>query len=150
MTQLKKQTTGNPLTNPKLLLLNTNNGYGEASLNSIMNPNDLYWDHVTQIINGAKSSYRQVQVIYLESDDSTKYVNWPGRPNLVKGELESCMRVFKQKFPNAKVLYVLGRTRTFGNQALWNREPSPYHFGWQANGQLKTRSTGSRHRIQRQ
>ncbi|MEO8710466.1 MAG: hypothetical protein ABI405_00015 [Parafilimonas sp.] len=130
MIQLKKQTKNNPLTNKMLALLNCSNGYGEASLNSMINPSDPYWNHVTQIIQGSGSSYKQVQVIYLESDDSSRYRNWPGRANLVKDELETCLRVFKQKFTNLKVVYVLGRTRTFGNQALWNREPSPYYQGW--------------------
>ena len=130
MIQLKKQTVGNPLTNPKLNLLNCANGYGSGSLNSMMNPKDPYWDHVTQIIKGAGSSYRQIQLIYLETDDSSRYVNWPGRANLVRNELEAALRVFRQKFVNLKIVYVLGRTRTFGPQALWNREPSPYHFGW--------------------
>jgi len=142
MTQLKKQTVNNPLTNQKMTLLNCSNGYGEASLNSIMNPNDIYWDHVDQIIHGAYSSYKQVQVIYLETDDSSRYINWPGRPNLVKSELESALRVFKQKFPNIKVVYVLGRTRTFGNQALWNREPSPYYFGWACKWAIQDQING--------
>ncbi|MEP6681672.1 MAG: hypothetical protein ABJA35_00355 [Parafilimonas sp.] len=130
MKSLKDKTTGNPLTNPKLLLLSCNNGTGDASINSIMNPNDLYWNHVTQIIKGGKSSYRQVQVIYLETEDSTRYVAFPGRPNVVKQELETCLRVLKQKFPNIKVVYNLARTRTFQSTALWNREPSPYYWGW--------------------
>ncbi|MEP6682501.1 MAG: hypothetical protein ABJA35_04540 [Parafilimonas sp.] len=143
MIQLKKQTVNDPETNQKLALLNCSNGYGEASLNSIMNPNDPYWDHVTQIIHGAYASYRQVQVIYLETDDSSRYVKWPGRPNLVKNELETALRVFKVKFPNLKVVYVLGRTRTFGNQALWNREPSPYYFGWAAKWAIEDQINGA-------
>ena len=142
MIQLKKQTVNDPETNQKLALLNCSNGYGEASLNSIMNPDDPYWDHVSQIIHGAYSSYRQVQVIYLETDDSSRYVKWPGRPNLVKNELETALRVFKVKFPNLKVVYVLGRTRTFGNQALWNREPSPYYFGWACKWAIEDQING--------
>lgn len=142
MIQLKKQTVDDPETNQKLALLNCSNGYGEASLNSMMNPNDPYWDHVSQIIHGAYSSYRQVQVIYLETDDSSRYVNWPGRPNLVKSELQTALRVFKAKFPNLKIVYVLGRTRTFGNQALWNREPSPYYFGWACKWAIEDQING--------
>ncbi|MBV9961211.1 MAG: hypothetical protein JO072_03095 [Parafilimonas sp.] len=142
MTQLKKQTKNNPLTNSNLVLLDCNNGYGDASLNSIMNPNDSYWDHVTQIIQGAYSSYRQVQIIYLETDDSSMQKYWPNRPNLVKNELESCLRVFKQKFPNIKMVYVLGRTRTFGNEELWNREPSPYYFGWACKWAIQDQING--------
>jgi hypothetical protein len=143
MRQLKTQTDKNPLTNPKLLLLNCCNGYGEASLNSIMNPNDPYWNHVTQVLTGSKAGYRSVQIIYLETDDSTKYINWPGRANLVKGELESAVNVLKSKFINLKVLYLLGRTRTFGNQTLFNREPSPYYFGWACKWTIEDQINGA-------
>jgi hypothetical protein len=70
-----------------------------------------------------------VQVIYLETDDSAKVI-WPNKPNIVKNDIDSCLRLFKQKFPNLKLVYVLGRTKTFGNLKYWNREPGPYYFGW--------------------
>ena len=143
MRQLKAQTKNNPLTNHKLVLLDCCNGYGEASLNSIMNPNDPYWDHVTQVLTGSEASYRSVQIIYLETDDSTKYINWPGRPDLVKSELESAANVLQSKFINLKVLYVLGRTRTFGNQTLYNREPSPYYFGWACKWTIEDQINGA-------
>jgi hypothetical protein len=130
MQVLKTKTDNSSITNPKLKLINCNNGYGSGSLNSIENPGDPYWDHVTKMLNGAKSSYKQVQIIYLETDDSSRTVTWPGRANIVKNDIESCLRVFKQKFKNIKLVYVLGRTRTFGTQRPWNREPSPYYFGW--------------------
>ena len=132
MRQLKVQTDGNPLTDPSLLLLNCDNGKRTASLNSQLNPNDPYWDHVAQILNGgAHSSFRQVQIVYVEADDSTKYnISFPARSLLVKADLQACFRVYKKKFPNLKVVYISARTRTFGNQIPYNREPSPYYFGW--------------------
>ena len=150
MKALQTKTTGNPLTNPKLKLLRGNTGAGMASLNSIMNPKDTYWGHVTQVVNGAKSSYRQVQVIYLETDDSNRIEKWPDRANLDKSDIESCMRTVKQKFPNIKVLYVLGRTRSFGGKPAI-REPAPYYLGWgckwaiedQINGVAGTEYKGS-------
>jgi len=128
MKALIRKTANNPATNPKLLLLNCNQGAGFASLNSIMNPNDSYWDRVHETITN-KTSYRQVQVIYLETDDSAR-VRWPDKPKIVSKNIETCLRVFKKKFPNLKVVYVLGRTRTFGYLKNYNREPGPYYFGW--------------------
>lgn len=141
MEALKTKTTNNPLTNPKLKLLKANNGAGIASLNSIMNPADAYWNHVSKIIKGGKSSYRQVQVIYLETDDSVRIETWPDRPNMVKNDLETCMRTFKQKFPNVKVLYVLGRTRSFGGKP-GIREPSPYYLGWACKWAIEDQING--------
>jgi hypothetical protein len=132
MKALKDKTEGNPETNPSLLLLKGNNGKKTASLNSQMDPNNSYWNHVTQIITGgAHSSYRQVQIIYVEADDSSKSnIMFPKRALTVKADLQECFRVYLKKFPNLKVVYLLARTRTFGNQELFNREPSPYYFGW--------------------
>jgi len=145
MRELKAKTEGNPLTNPNLLLLNCDNGKRSASLNSQMNPADPYWDHVSQILTGgAHSSQRQVQIIYVEADDSSKdkAITFPSRSLLVKQELQACFRVYKQKFPNLKIVYLLGRTRTFGNQQLFNREPSPYYFGWACKWAIEDQING--------
>jgi hypothetical protein len=144
MKALQVKTSGNPLTNPDLYLFNCNNGSGQASIGSIMNPKNVYWDHVTKVIKGAHSSYRQVQIIYLESEDSSTYIAWPGRPDTVRNMLDSCLRVFKQKFPNIKLVYVLGRTKTFGSKATWNREPSPYYFGWACKWAIEDQINGVR------
>jgi len=149
MKALKEKTIGNPACNPDLILLNCNQGAGFASLNYIMDPNSTYWDHVNQLIVN-NTSYKQVQVIYLETDDSS-HATFPGKPNDVRVDIDSCLRVFKHKFPNIKVVYVLARTRTFGNLKYWNREPGPYYFGWgckwaiedQINGVPGTRYKGT-------
>lgn len=142
MRALKDMTVNNPRTNSKLILLNCCTGSGDASLNSIMNPLDTYWDHVRQIVQGSGGSYRQVQIIYLESDDSSISVKWPSRPNLVKADLEICLRNFKQTFPNIKLVYVLGRTHTFGYLAQWNTEPAPYWMGWACKWAIEDQING--------
>jgi hypothetical protein len=130
MKNLQLKTYGNTLCNQKVKIINGNTGTGEGALQNIMDPGNTYWDHITQMLRGTRSSYRQVQVLYLESDDTTRFISWPQRPTLVKNDVEICMQVMKKKFPNLKVLYVLGRTRTFGDNVPWNKEPSPYYFGW--------------------
>jgi len=130
MKNLQNKTYGNPLCNQNLQIINGNTGSGDGALNNIVDPNHKYWAHVSTILHGTKSSFKQVQLLYLETDDTTKFISWPQRPTLVKNDLEACMQVMKIKFPNLKIIYVLGRTRTFGSNAIWNKEPSPYYFGW--------------------
>jgi hypothetical protein len=142
MQMLRTKTLDNPATNPQLKLLNGNNGSGEASLNSIAKPHAPYWDHVSQTLRGTKSSYRQVQVIYLETDDTTLTISWPERPLEVKLLLESALRNIKFKFPNIKIVYVLGRTQTFNVIATWNHEPSPYYFGWACKWAMQDQING--------
>jgi hypothetical protein len=144
MKALKAKTKGNPLTNSNLLLLNCSNGKTSATLTSQMNPLDPYWDHVAQILNGgAHSSFRQVQVIYLESDDSSQNnITFPARPLLVKQDLQQTFRVYKQKFPNVKIVYLEARTRTFGKAQLSNREPAPYYLGWACKWAIEDQING--------
>src|SRR5436190_23994595 len=93
-----------------------------------MDPKAIYWVHVSGMLAN-QTSARQVQVIYLETDDTTR-TRFPDKPLTVKNHIDSCLRVFKQKFPNVKVVYVLARAKTFGNLKYYNKEPGPYYFGW--------------------
>lgn len=131
MKALIGKTKGNPITNPRLKLMNGNQPAQKATLSTIADPNNIYWSHVSQILSGHKSSYKQVQLVYLETDDGVTTVRFPDRPNIIKQKIQACMRTLQTKFPNLKVVYVLGRTRTFPNTTtFWNTEPSPYYFGW--------------------
>ena len=146
MKALITKTKGNPLTNPKLLLMNGNEGGVYASLASTMNPDDPYWLHVSSVLKNNKSSYRQTQVIYLETDLGITTNKFPERPNAVKNSIEASAKTIKQKFPNAKVLYLLARTRTFNNHynngAAWNVEPCPYYFGWACKWAIEDQING--------
>lgn len=146
MKAMIKKTEGNPLTNPRLLLFNCNEGGKYSALSNIMNPKDSYWLHVSEVITSQKSSYKQVQVVYMETDDGIIIKKFPDRPNQVKAKIEASARTIKEKFPNAKVLYLLGRTRTFNNAGdnatPWNTEPSPYYFGWACKWAIEDQING--------
>jgi len=117
--------------NPYLKLLNCSNGGGVASLQQIANLNDPYWDHVTRIILNSKSTYKQVEIIYMETEDSVNNVfGFPDRPYLFRDHAIAAIQTCKIKCPNLKFIYVLGRTTTFGDVRLTNKEPSPYYNGW--------------------
>ena len=60
MKAMVRKTEGNPLTNPKLLLCNCNEGGKYSALSNIMNPNDSHWGHVSEVIRDKNSSYKQV------------------------------------------------------------------------------------------
>jgi hypothetical protein len=129
MTTLRLKTVGNPLTYSKLHLLNCCQAK-TGVLSQMSNPNSDYWKHVLSVMKKAKAGARQVQVIYMETDDSLKLQNFPDRAIEIKNRIKAAMLVMKQKCPNLKVLYLNGRTRSFGNNTDWNREPSPHYFGW--------------------
>lgn len=144
MKVLKQKTAGNPLTNPKLFLQNFSLGAEQARLNNIMNSDAPYWNHVAKKLKDLNTSFRQVQVIYLDTEDSSKVIGFPGRPLLVKNDLENCFRTLQQKFPNVKLVYLVGRTTTYGKNHVhdFNAEPNPYYFGWAVKWAIEDQING--------
>lgn len=143
MTALIDKTKDNPLTNSRLKLMNGNQPAQRATLSGIADPNNIYWAHVSQILSGHKSSFKQVQLVYLETDDGVTTSKFPDRPNIIKGKIEACMRTMLKKFPNLKLVYLLGRTRTFSNtKTPWNTEPAPYEFGWACKWAIEDQING--------
>jgi hypothetical protein len=144
MKVLQQKTKGNPLTNPELSLAAISLGGGDARLNDILNPKDPYWNTVAKKLKQSNSSFRQVQVIYLDTEDSSKVIGFPVRPLLVKDDLESCFRTLQQKFPNVKLVYLVARTTTYGKNHVhdFNAEPNPYHFGWAAKWAIEDQING--------
>lgn len=132
MNALTAKTVNNPLTNSYLKMATCTDG--GASVNEIMNPADLYWQTENSKLKQSGLSAKQVQVIYMETDDSTRGTEFPGRPLLSKDFYAQAMRLFKVKFPNVKIVYLIGRTTTFippkpkGKNI--NSEPIPYYNGW--------------------
>ncbi|MBG9376801.1 hypothetical protein I5907_11170 [Panacibacter sp. DH6] len=154
MSALTDKTTGNPLTNGKLKMVNCTNGEGSASLNSLMNASDTIWPIIMNKLGRRKLTVSQVQVIYLETDDSIQLSGFPDRPLRAKQEYVQTLKMFKTKFPNVKLVYVLGRTTTFltkKKKLIHNVEPNPYYNGWackwliedQMNGVPGTRYKGA-------
>src|SRR5436190_7733875 len=86
---LKNKTVGNPATNPYLHMVSCAWGGGKASLNSIMNPNDKYWSHVDSELTKNRLKAGQVEIIFFDTEDSTSYINFPGRPYQYRDEFEA-------------------------------------------------------------
>jgi len=132
MNGLIEKTQNNPLTNPYLRLATCVSG--GASINEIMNPNDPYWGVAMSKLKQRGLNFRQVQVVYIETDDSTKDRSFPVRPLRSKDFYGQATRVLKIKFPNIKLVYLTGRTTTFIKPKPKimnvNAEPDPYYNGW--------------------
>jgi len=135
MRALKLKTKNDAATNPFLKLIDCSDGHATGSFQSIANPNDPYWSHVSQIIVSSRAYPKQVQVIYMETEDSIQVTTFPNRPNAVKGNIEAAVRTCKTKYPNLKLVYFLGRTTTFPDSTnnitqVTNKEPCLYYNGW--------------------
>lgn len=145
MSALTDKTVGNSLTNSKLKMANCTNGEGSASLNSLMNSNDTIWPIIMNKLSRRKLTVSQVQVIYLETDDSVQISGFPDRPLRAKQDYVQTLKMFKAKFPNVKLVYVLGRTTTFlarKKKLIHNVEPNPYYNGWACKWLIEDQMNG--------
>ncbi|HYK46642.1 MAG TPA: hypothetical protein VEV83_15805 [Parafilimonas sp.] len=148
MRVLKDSTINDVNTNPFLKLINCSDGSGTASFESISNPNDSYWDHVSNVIITSRAYPKQVQVIYMETEDSIQVTTFPNRPNAVKGNIEAAVRTCKLKYPNLKLVYFLGRTTTFPDSTnnltqTTNKEPCLYYNGWACKFAIEDQINGA-------
>lgn len=146
MTALTNKTIGNPLTNASLKMMNATNGEHSSSVNSLMNPNDSIWNIIDQKLSRNNMAYAQVQVIYLETDDSSQTTGFPARPLILKQNYLAVMHMFKLKFPNIRLVYLLGRTTTFLNPdklTIHNVEPNPYYNGWACKWLIEDQMNGA-------
>ncbi|HYK47134.1 MAG TPA: hypothetical protein VEV83_18285 [Parafilimonas sp.] len=133
MRVLREMTINDTATNRFLKLVNATYGGGIASFQSIANPTDVYWDTVFNALAATSSTGDQVEILYVESEDSSQVVAFPDRPYIAKNDIEAAVRTCKTKFRNLKFVYFLGRTTTFdsfGLSQVTNREPCPYYNGW--------------------
>lgn len=132
MNALKGKTLNNPVTNPALKLVSCTDG--GSSINEIMNPNDPYWSTADSKLSKANLTKKQVEVVYVETEDSITSISFPERPTFTKDHYAQTMRTLKVKYPNVKIVYLLGRTTTFiaskPKGKNLNSEPVPYYNGW--------------------
>lgn len=127
--------------------------FGGTSYDQISNPNSGFWQHVVTKIVEQNTTYKQVQMAWIVSEDSTTVTDFPDRALIAKENLKSAIRMLKVKFPNLKILYFLGRPYTWDStyihtggegkiKNLRSRNPAPYHQGWAEKWVLEDQING--------
>ena len=142
---LKRITKDNPATNPKLRLASgSDTGANIDEINDTIS--SKYWPHVQAKLLKNGVHPRQVEVVYMETDDTLQNLNFPFRPRELKKKFEECLRILKLKFPNLKLVYFLSRTTTFLPKAknAVIGEPAPYYNGWACKFTIEDQINGAR------
>ncbi|MBS1731368.1 MAG: hypothetical protein JSS67_11445 [Bacteroidetes bacterium] len=111
--------------------------FGGASFEHLADPNSTYWQHVDEKMSSQNTTYKQVQMLWICTDDSSSITDWPTRPLIAKESIKAAARTLKIKFPNLKILYMIGRPYTWDMSDtlgkisnVRSRNPAPYHQGW--------------------
>lgn len=131
MNNLRKKTKKSSLTNPLLTTANCTGG-GESIQEINDTISNAYWNVVNSKLSKNSLTAKQVEIVYLETDDSITLMTFPERPLHTKEVYTSALQIMLRKFPNLKMVYVIGRTTTFlaPGKKPQNREPGPYYNGW--------------------
>jgi hypothetical protein len=142
---LKNITTNNPLTNPKLRLASgSDTGASVDEINDTVT--NMYWQKATAKLLQNGVHIRQVEVVYVETEDTLEDLSFPFRAGELRNKFEKTLRILKTKFPNIKLVYFLGRTTTFLPKAKITviGEPAPYYNGWACKFTIQDQINGKR------
>jgi hypothetical protein len=115
--------------NPRVQFVNGAQGGMTAA--AIQDPDDgrrgsQYWNTVDQRLQQANATRAQVQVIWIKQADAGPTQGFPRYAETLQAELARIVRIFPQRFPNAKLVYL--SSRTYGGYATTGLNPEPYAY----------------------
>jgi hypothetical protein len=112
------------LKNPKVVIVDGAQGGQTAAI--IANPNANFWNVVSQRLQLAGVTEKQVQAVWLKEADARPTSEFPVHAQMLKNELKLIVQILKQKYPNIKIAYL--SSRTYGGYATTNLNPEPYAY----------------------
>lgn len=114
---------------PKLRFVNGAQGGMTAA--AIQDPDDKgrgsqFWNTVDDRLKAAGVTRSQVQAVWIKQADAGPSGGFPKYAQTLQGELAKIVRVVHDRFPNAKLAYLSGRT--YGGFATMGLNPEPYAY----------------------
>ena len=124
-----KLANADPLKNPKLVIVD--GAISGQTAFKIQNANDngtgsAYWATGDKRLKAAGVTRNQVQVVWLKEADAHPTSAFPKHAQDLEQEEENLVRLFHDRFPNCKQVFV--SNRTFGGYATSDLNPEPYAY----------------------
>jgi hypothetical protein len=113
-----------PEKNQKLVIVDGAQGGQTAAI--ISNPAANFWTVITQRLQQAGLTNKQVAVCWLKEADAGPTQAFPVHANTLLNELVAVVKNIKQKYPNCKIVYC--SSRTYGGYATSTLNPEPYAY----------------------
>jgi Cu/Ag efflux protein CusF len=118
-----------PDKNPSLVFVN--GAQGGMTAKKIQDPDDKgdgtrYWAGVDRSLKEAGVTRAQVQAVWIKQADAAPTEGFPKYAQTLQAELARVVQIFPERFPNAKLVYLSGRT--FGGYAKTRLNPEPYAY----------------------
>lgn len=132
----------------KLKLVNT--CIGGQGIQKMNQPGDPYWSQTSKLFDSLGFSMKQVQVIWVETDNTQNPdTSFPVAPLDLMFEMRTLLQTMKMKFPNAKLCYISARGysgwvdqsggATAGKGLL---HPRDYYNGWAVKWLIEKADSG--------
>lgn len=97
-----------PGLNPSLRLVNT--CIGGQGIQKMNQSGDNYWNQTSKLFDSLGYSMKQVQVIWVETENTQNPdTAFPRAPMDLTEEIKTLLQTMKQKFPNARLCYLSAR-----------------------------------------
>lgn len=121
------------LINPYLTIVN--GGQGGKGLQKIIDPNESYWKYVENQLKTRAVNRFQVQVIWLEEDNTqVNNTSFPSAPLELGAEFKALFKILLQNYPNLQICYLNARGYSGFVDDLSTanglRHPRDYYNGW--------------------
>jgi hypothetical protein len=115
--------------NPNLVFVN--GAQGGMTARAIQDPRDgksgtHYWKVVEERLKKAGVTAAQVQAIWIKEADAGPTEGFPKYAETLRAELEAIVKLFPERFPNIRLVYL--SSRTYGGYATTRLNPEPYAF----------------------
>ncbi len=110
--------------NPKLVLVDGAQGSQVAWITS--KPGTPFWDVVSERLNAAGVTNKQVQAAWLLQANPGPNAGFPAEMKELQRNIEDTLHVMHDKFPNLKITYL--SSRTYAGYATSPLNPEPYAY----------------------
>ena len=117
-----------PDKNPKLVI--EDGAQGGMTASTITNPDDprmeVFWQTVDTRLAAADVTPKQVQIVWLKEADARPVTGFPQHALTLQTELETVVRILKQRFSNLRLVYC--SSRIYAGYASTDLNPEPYAY----------------------
>lgn len=134
------------LRNPYLTIVN--GCQGGKGLQKIVDSTENYWKFVNNQLSASNVNHLQVQVIWLEEENTqSNNISFPSAPQELGEEFKALFKVFLQFYPNLQVCYLNGRGYSgyvddASNAGNGLRQPRDYYNGWAVKWLIENQMMG--------
>ncbi len=139
-TQFLGVSNGDPLRNPRLVVVDGAQGGQDAAV--VANPNSNFWTVVQQRLTSAGVTAAQVQACWVKEAEIGPTQPFPLDAQILQADLASIARNLHAKFTNVRAAFFSSRTYAGYASTTLNPEPHAYQSGFSVKWLIESQING--------